>query len=229
MVSEVRKELAENADQKYKQFHQSLVPGLDSMIGVRVPKLREIAKKAAKQDWRQEWDVLSDSCYEELMLKGMLIGYAKLSAEEQMHYLEKFVPQINNWAICDCCCSTWKFMRKDKAFWFDFLKPYFEKDEEFQVRFAVVSLLDHFIEQEYLERIFTIFDSIKQDGYYVKMAVAWAVSVCYVKFPEETWKYLEDNRLDDFTQNKAIQKTRESYRVSGEDKERLLLLKRRDE
>lgn len=228
MIDEIREQLFANADPEYKKFHQSLVPGLTSMIGVRMPKLRQIAKAAAKQEWKAEWDELSDQCYEELMLKGMLIGYGKLSRDEQETYLIKFVPKINNWAVCDCCCSTWKFMKKDSDFWFEFLRPYFESDREFEVRFAVVAVLDHFIESTYLDEIFSVFDGIRHEGYYVKMAVAWAVSVCYVRFPEKTWRYLEQNHLDMFTQNKAIQKARESYRVSPEDKKRLLTLKRQE-
>lgn len=226
MIDEIRRQLSENADPEYKKFHQSLVPGLTSMIGVRIPKLRQIGKWAARQDWQKEWEHLSDQCYEELMLKGMLIGYGKLSRKEQEAYLKKFVPKINNWAVCDCCCSTWKFMKKDSDFWFEFLRPYFKSDSEFEVRFAVVAILDYFIEDKYLDEIFSIFDEIKHEGYYVKMAVAWAVSVCYVRFPERTWSYLEQNCLDAFTQNKAIQKARESYRVSPEDKKRLLTLKK---
>lgn len=228
MINEIREQLAANADPEYKKFHQSLVPGLTSMIGVRMPKLRQISKWAAKQEWQKDWDELSDRCYEELMVKGILIGYGKLTHEEQEAYLKKFVPKINNWAVCDCCCSTWKFMKKDSDFWFDFLRPYLQSDNEFEVRFAVVAILDHFIEEKYLEEIFSIFDGIRHEGYYVKMAVAWAVSVCYVRFPERTWTYLEQDHLDAFTHNKAIQKTRESYRVSPEDKQRLLSLKKQE-
>ena len=94
------------------------------------------------------------------------------------------------------------------------------------MRFAVVSLLNYFVNEEYLFQLFQIFDGMKHDGYYVKMAVAWAVSVCYVRFPDKTFHYLENNKLDDFTQNKSIQKIRESFRVSKEEKEKLLLIKR---
>lgn len=222
----LRTKLNEAVEEKYKEFHQSLVPGLDSMLGVRMPKIREIAKWAAKQNWQEEWEDLSNSCYEELMIKGLLIGYGKLSCKEQTAYLKKYIPLINNWAICDCCCSTWKFMKKDMEYWFAFIEPYLKSENEFEVRFAIVSMLDHFITENYIDRIFVAFDEVRQEGYYVKMAIAWAVSVCYVKFPEKTWDYLEKGSLDDFTHNKAIQKIRESYRVSREEKERLLSLKK---
>ena len=117
-------------------------------------------------------------------------------------------------------------MKKDMEYWFSFLMPYVTSENEFEVRFAIVSLLDHFITDTYIDRLFTVFDTVRHEGYYVKMAVAWAVSICYIKFPEKTWEYLEKGTLDVFTHNKAIQKTRESYRVSKEEKERLLSLKK---
>lgn len=222
----LRTKLNEAVDEKYREFHKSLVPGLEQMLGVRMPKVREIAKWASKQEWQEEWDELANTSYEELLIKGILIGYGKLSQEEQTIYLQKFAPLINNWAVCDCCCSTWKFMKKDMEYWFSFLMPYVTSENEFEVRFAIVSLLDHFITDTYIDRLFTVFDTVRHEGYYVKMAVAWAVSICYIKFPEKTWEYLEKGTLDVFTHNKAIQKTRESYRVSKEEKERLLSLKK---
>ena len=221
----LRTKLNELAEEKYKEFHKSLVPGLTNMLGVRMPKVRELAKWAAKQDWQSEWEELSDDCYEELMIKGLLIGYGKLNIEEQTTYLKKYIPLINNWGICDCACSTWKFMQKDREYWFGFLQQYIHSEKEFEVRFAVVSMLNHFIVDKYIERLYKLFDVIKHEGYYVKMAIAWAVSVCYVKYPQLTWYYLEKKSLDVFTHNKAIQKIRESYRVSKEEKEKLLRLK----
>lgn len=226
MIDAIRNELQKWADPSYKEFHQKLVPGLTTMMGVRMPRLREIAKTAAKGDWKEILDQLREECYEELMIKGMLIGYGKLSRREQTEYLKVFIPQINNWAICDCCCSTWKFMKKDQAYWFDFLYPYLFSNQEYQIRFGLVSLLAHFTGEEYLHPIFSLLDQIHHEGYYVKMAAAWLVSVCYIRYPSETWTYLEQDRLDTFTHNKGIQKIRESYRVSKEDKEHLLTLKR---
>lgn len=229
IIEKVRAELTAAVDLGYKEFHEGLVPGLDSLMGVRMPIVRDIAKRAAKMpEWKDEWALLRAECYEELLVKGILIGYGKLEKEERVVLLQRFVPLIDNWAVCDGCCSSWKFMREDREFWFSFLKPYVSSAREFEVRFAVVSLLDHFIQEDYLEKMFAIFDGIRHDGYYVKMAVAWAVSICFVKYPEETWEYLKRDRLDSFTHNKAIQKIRESYRVSKEMKEELLALKKKE-
>lgn len=222
----IREELEKNADPSYREFHRSLVPGLDNFLGIRVPKLREISRKAAKEDY---WSFVREAdrkIYEELMIRGMMIGYARLSKEEQRRELEEFVPCITNWAVCDCCCSTYKFMKKDQEEWFAFLKTYAASDKEYEIRFALVAMLDYFINEAYIDQVLEILGQVRHEGYYVKMAAAWAVSICYVKFPEKTEEFLRKNLLDDFTHNKSIQKIRESYRVSKEDKERLKTLRR---
>lgn len=111
------------------------------------------------------------------------------------------------------------------SFW-DFLQPCLESSGEFIVRFAVVMLLDYFITGEYIDRIYPVLDRIKHQGYYVKMAVAWAVSMCYVQFPEKTMAYLRNNTLDDFTYNKSLQKITESLCVDSETKKTIRAMKR---
>ena len=224
----LRGELQKHIDETYKQFHTSLVPGLTKMMGVRIPILRELAKKAAKEDYYGFIEDFQPEIYEEVMIRGMMIGYAKFSMEEQKRELKKFIPLINNWAVCDSCCTTYKFMKKNQEEWFSFLEPYLNSSQEYKIRFAVVCLLDFFVQEAFIDRILNCFSDIHHEGYYVKMAVAWAVSVCYVKFPEKTEEFLLKNTLDDFTHNKAIQKIRESYRISKEEKERLNQWKRKE-
>ncbi|WP_297780928.1 DNA alkylation repair protein [Blautia sp.] len=224
----LRGELQKHIDETYKQFHTSLVPGLTKMMGVRIPILRELAKKAAKEDYYGFIEDFQPEIYEEVMIRGMMIGYAKFSMEEQKRELKKFIPLINNWAVCDSCCTTYKFMKKNQEEWFSFLEPYLNSSQEYKIRFAVVCLLDFFVQEVFIDRILNCFSDIHHEGYYVKMAVAWAVSVCYVKFPEKTEEFLLKNTLDDFTHNKAIQKIRESYRISKEEKERLNQWKRKE-
>ena len=224
----LRGELQKHIDETYKQFHTSLVPGLTKMMGVRIPILRELAKKAAKEDYYGFIEDFQPEIYEEVMIRGMMIGYAKFSMEEQKRELKKFIPLINNWAVCDSCCTTYKFMKKNQEEWFSFLEPYLNSSQEYKIRFAVVCLLDFFVQDVFIDRILNCFSDIHHEGYYVKMAVAWAVSVCYVKFPEKTEEFLLKNTLDDFTHNKAIQKIRESYRISKEEKERLNQWKRKE-
>ena len=229
MIEEVKRQLNELAEPEYREFNKKLMPGTENVLGVRLPTLRKIAKQLAKGDYRLFLSEADESTHEETMLQGLVIGYAKMDMEERMEYLKNFIPKITNWAVCDSCCMSYHFMENNREAWFSFLKDYWESEKEFEIRFAIVALFSHFAEQEYIHKIFEIFHSVQNDGYYVKMAVAWAISVFYVKFKEETTNFLGHNNLDVFTQNKAIQKIRESYRVSKEEKEQIKKFKRTEE
>lgn len=228
-----RQNLLKLADEQYRQFHSGLVPGEERILGVRLPELRKMAKEISQKhlyEFLKEMDEVDpgqeDVFYEEIMLEGLTIGYGKLSLGERFAYLDKFVPKIRNWAVCDSCCSTYKFMEKYPAESWEYIQKFLDGSKEFEIRFGLICILDYFVCDEYLDRVFEICSNISHEGYYVKMGVAWLVSVCYVKYPERTEAFLMDNHMDDFTQNKSIQKIRESYRVSKEDKERLKRLKR---
>lgn len=203
-----------------------------NLLGVRLPVLRKLAGRLAKQDWRENLEALSahiqaakendkaDICFEEVMLWGFLTGQGKverdLTLQEQFAYIRSFVPYMDNWSLCDSFCAGLKFTREFPAQTWAFLQPYFGDGREYAVRFSVVMALTYFVTGEYVDSLFEVFDRIRHEGYYVKMAVAWAVSVCYVKFPEKTMHYLDNNRLDDFTYHKALRKITESRCVSQE-------------
>lgn len=225
-MDEIREKIFELADEKYKEFHSGLCPNTNNIVGVRVPLLRNYAKELAKGDFRNYLTNAKDEYYEEVMLQGMVIGLAKMELEERLDYIKRFVPKIDNWAICDVFCAGLKFVNKNKEEVWKFLGQYLKSNKEFEIRFGVVMLLDFYITEDYIDRVIKILNEIKHEGYYVKMAVAWAISVCYIKFPSETIKLLQENELDDFTYNKALQKIIESYRVSEEDKEVIRTMKR---
>lgn len=214
-------------DKTYQEFHKGLCPNVEDIIGVRIPDLRKIAKQIAKENPREYLEKIPKEYYEEKMLQGFVIGYMKASLEEKLRYLDKFVPAIDNWAICDCCTSTYKFTNQYQKEVWEYLKKYLNSNKEFELRFAIIMLMDYYLTEEYIDEVLKIYDNIHHDGYYVKMGVAWALSVCYVKFPERTMKFLKNNNLDDFTYNKALQKMIESYRVDEKTKQLFRKMKRR--
>lgn len=222
----IKEQLISLSEEKYAAFQKKLIPGENNIVGVRIPQIRALAKQIAKNGWRGFLKDAENGSMEETMLWGLVIGYAKMDPSERINFIASFIPEIKSWAVCDTFCSNLKFTAKHKEVVFDFLKPYFKSENEFFVRFAVIMLMDYFIDDEYLGKVFKILDSVKHEGYYVKMAVAWAVSMCFVKFPEKTYIYLGSNSLDDFTYNKSLQKIIESYRVSSEDKEKIRKMKR---
>ncbi len=223
----IRERLNELADPKYKEFQGKLLPGIDNILGVRVPKLRNLAKEIARGDWETFLAENDRQWYENDMLQGLVIGCAKMDFEKRLTLTREFVPRINNWAVCDVFCGSLKDTKKHKERMWEFLQPYLKSDQEYEIRFGVVMLLSHFVEKDYLERAFGAFDGITSEAYYVRMAVAWAVSVYFVHFPEESMAYLEHNRLDGWTYNKALQKITESYRVDGETKVKIRSMKRK--
>ena len=220
MYKKIRQDLLDLQDKKYKQFHSSLCPGINNIIGVRVPVLRNYAKKLSKQENIKEYISFNKTkYYEEVMLQGMLIGLIKnFDIKETLTMVANFVPKIDNWAVCDIFCAGLKAVNKNKEIFWIFIQNYLKSEKEFEIRFATVIMLDFFIEEKYINKIFNIFDNIKHDGYYVKMAVAWAISIAFIKFPAITMKYLKQNKLDVWTYNKALQKITESSRVDSKTK-----------
>lgn len=215
------------ADEPYRRMQNKIVPGVENILGVRVPKLRALAKQIAKGDWRAYLSDARDDTMEEVMLQGLVIGYAKAEPEEKLRFLAEFVPKIDNWAVCDVCCSSLKFTEKNREKVFDFLQRYLQSSREFELRFAIVMLMDFYITEDYIDSLLKLYDGIHHEGYYVKMAVAWAISVCFVKFPEKTMQYLRSSGLDDWTYNKGLQKITESYRVDDATKAVIRSMKRK--
>lgn len=223
---EVREELFRLQDKKYQQFHSNLSPGVDNIIGVRVPVLRKFAKELFdKHSFSFLFSNIGNDYYEEIMIKGMLIGFLK-DIDEVIKYSKLYIPLISNWGLCDTFCAGLKITKKNKQKMRDFILSYLNSSLEFEVRFLLVMILDYYIEEEYLEDNFKIFDSIKLDDYYVSMALSWAISICFVKFYDETVDYFKRCKINNFSYNKAITKACESYRLDNKQKEQLKFLRK---
>ena len=223
MYKEILEEIKGLADEKYREFHKKLIPGVETeFLGVRVPTLRSVAKRICKEDFRIFLAECEDTgIYEMIMLYGMVLAGAPCEFEEKLSYLEKFIPKIDNWAVCDTVCASLKDVKRNKDRMYEFLKPFLRSDKEYELRFAIVILIQYYLTEKEVDMVLDWYGNIHHEGYYVKMAVAWGISVCFVKFRDKTLKFLEQGAPDPFTYQKAIQKIRESYRVSREDKEML--------
>lgn len=218
-----KKILEENVDTEYKAFHEKLVPGAHNVRGVRSPIIKQLAKEIVKEDYNCFLEERSFDYYEEKMLYGLVLGNLKLPFEQVAKHIIEFVPAIDNWAVCDSFCSSLKITIKNKEKMWSLLERYFNSKEEYELRFAVVMLMDYYLNPLYIDKVLTVLANVNHNGYYVKMAVAWAVSSAFVKEREKTLKFLCSDSMDRWTHNKSLQKIRESYRVSKDDK--LLLMK----
>lgn len=223
----IRNQLLKLAEEEYRKFSSALIPNINNVLGVRLPALRKLAKQIANGDWRAYLTHADSEFFEETMLQGMVIGCARTDIEELLHYTADFVPKIDNWSVCDSFCSGLKFTKTNMERVWGFIQPYLLSDKEYELRFGVVMLLCYYVEDNYIDSVLQLLDQIKHEAYYVKMAVAWAISICYIKFPAPTMIYLQHNTLDNDTYNKALQKIVESLRIDPETKSRMRSMKRK--
>lgn len=108
----IRTQIFELIDPEYQKFSAALIPNIDNVLGVRLPELRKIAKKIAKDDWRTYLKTAEDEYFEEIMLQGMVIGYVKTDINDQLSYVASFIPKIDNWSVCDSFCIGLKFTKR---------------------------------------------------------------------------------------------------------------------
>lgn len=226
----IKEHLLQLAERGNKKFTESLNPGVEHILGIRVPDLRKLAARIAKGDWEAYLDAADTYYMEERMLQGMVLGCIRPDADVEvyLHRVTQFVWNINSWSVCDTFKfgGGKKFVEANKDRLWEYLKTWMHAEGEYEIRFGVVMSMQHFIDEEHLGELFSLYDGIRHEGYYVRMAVAWALSVCFVKFPERTLAYLKQNSLDKFTYNKALQKITESYRVDAATKDVIRAMKR---
>lgn len=222
----VRRELEALADEPYRIFQSRLLPGTENILGVRVPLLWKLARRLVKEEGSGYLERSSQDTYEEIMLQGMIIALLKEDVGQTLKRLPAFMARADNWAHCDIVCSGLKKVKDDREGVLAFIRSYIDSEKEFEVRFAVVLLLNYYIDGTYIEATLALLKQAVHPGYYVKMAVAWALSACYVRFPEKTLACMKEGNFDDFIYNKALQKITESFQVDRDEKAFIRSLKR---
>ncbi|MEG2815068.1 MAG: DNA alkylation repair protein [Oscillospiraceae bacterium] len=226
VYEEIQQRLLALSEPKYREFSAKLLPNSGNIIGVRLPILRGLSKELARGAWREYFAQNRHEYMEETMLQGMTIGALSEDIDAVLAQVRCFLPHINNWSVCDSFCAGLKITKSNKEKMWSFLREYLQSDSPFEIRFALVMLLDYYIDEEHIENIQKAFDEIKNEDYYVRMSLAWALSMCYVKLPAQTLPYLKNNTLDTFTYNKALQKICESRRVDDETRALMRSMKR---
>lgn len=248
---EIREKLFANQDIKYQAFQSKLIPNIDpdTVIGVRTPVLRKLAKELIKQ-YGLSRKISEDSLdlflsdlphkyFEENQLHAFILSEMK-DFEQVIELVEEFLPFVDNWATCDQ--MSIKIFKKHKQELLLYLKrwiergrsdvrsPQEEKQKEKQkqtytIRFGIVTLMNLYLDDDfkpdYLKRIV----EIDSEEYYVNMARAWFFATALAKQYDATLPFFEERKLDKWTHNKSIQKAIESYRVSKEQKDYLKTLR----
>ncbi|MGN0015233.1 MAG: DNA alkylation repair protein [Candidatus Gastranaerophilaceae bacterium] len=190
-------------------------------FGISIPELRKFAKEIAKCRYNVFLDNNPLDSFEMKMLHAFVIGYAKDDVEKLTDYFEKFIPYVDGWAVCDALCQSFTIARKNQKYVFNKLSKYFNSTKEFDSRVVSVMLLSHYLNDEYIDKVFTVLNTLNTEEYYSRMGVAWAVATIMGKYPKKCLCFLKNNSLDEKTYKKSLQKIRESFRVSDEIKEKI--------
>ncbi|MBQ2754394.1 MAG: DNA alkylation repair protein [Clostridia bacterium] len=215
------RELFELQDLKYRDFHSKLMPTIDkdTVIGVRVPALRKLAKEVFNNGGYGEFlKALPHRYYEENNLHAFLIEQItdfNLCIEET----EKFLPFIDNWATCDMFRP--KIFKNHKTELLKRIKVWIKSKETYTVRFAIGMLMVHYSDNDFKKEYAELVAGVKSDGYYVNMMIAWYFATLLWKQYDIILPYIENNVLPLWVHNKTIQKATESYRITKEQKEYL--------
>lgn len=217
----IREELFSLKEDKYKSFSGKLTKTKYPLIGVRIPLLKKIAKEIKNEDLM----TTKDCYFEEIMLEGLTIGYLK-DTDVVIEKLKDFIYKIDDWSVCDSCCANLKIVNKNKKKMWDFIIGFKNSNKEFEVRFMVVMMMQYYLCDEYIDKVFEIIDDIRCDSYYANMSVSWLICEALIHYEEKTIVYLWECNLNKFTFNKAISKACESFRIRDDLKEKLRKLKR---
>ena len=225
IVDEIREDLFANQDVKYRDFQSKLTPTIEAntAIGVRTPVLRKLAKAYSKrQDVDDFLADLPHKYFDENQLHAFILSEIK-DFDECIGKLESFLPFVDNWATCDQMSP--KCFKKNHEKLLPYLNKWIKSDDTYTVRFAIVTFMSHFLDDDFDEGYLKLVSDIKSDEYYINMAIAWYFATALAKQYDKTIPYIENKTLDVWTHNKAIQKSIESYRVTAEHKEYLKSLK----
>ena len=220
----IEKELFKLQDKKYKDFQSKLVPTIDpnAIIGIRTPELRNLAKKLIKEDYNSFLDSLPHNYYEENLIHFFIIAMIK-DFDECIKRTNEFLPYVDCWSVCDQ--SSPKSFKKNHKKLLPYIKKWIKSKKTYTIRFGIRMLMNEYLDEDFKPEYLELVSNIKSEEYYVNMMIAWYFATALAKQYEYTIKYIENNKLDKWTHNKAIQKAIESYRITPEQKEYLRKLK----
>ena len=224
-VKDIQDILFEMQDVKYKEFIRKLIPTVDpnSVIGVRTPELRKLAKKLMKEGTYADFlNHLPHSYFDENQLHAFLITEIK-DYDRCVEEIGKFLPYVDNWATCDQMSP--RVFKKYKEEILDEIREWIRSEDTYTVRFAIGMLMKHFLDDDFDLTYPEMVASVKSEEYYINMMTAWYFATGLAKQYEAILPYFEKHKLDTWTHNKSIQKAVESYRITAEQKEYLKSLK----
>ncbi len=223
----IQYKLFEYQDLGYREFNSKLIPNIDkeTMIGVRIPDIRKIEKSLSTEEKEKFLLKLPHKYFEENMLHGIIISNMK-EYNKVITNLEKFLPYVDNWAVCDSISP--KIFKKNREKAIENVLSWIKSNHTYVCRFGIGMIMQLYLEDEYFKKTYLdIIAKIKIEDYYINMMRAWTFQVALVKQWKEAIVYIEKGLLDEFTHNKTISKSCDSYKIEKEKKEYLKTLRRK--
>lgn len=212
-------------DKGYRDFHSKLIPTIseETIIGIRMPAMRKLAKEYAKDPESEDFlKQLPHTYYDENVLHALLVAEIR-DYDTCVRKVEHFLPYVDNWAVCDVFSP--KVFRKNRDKLIEKVREWSASERPYTCRFGMEMLMTHFLDEDFRPEYLEIPVAVHSGEYYVNMMIAWFYATALAKQWDATVGYIEKHRLDPWTHNKTIQKARESYRITPEQKEYLKALK----
>lgn len=224
-VDRIRERLFSLRDEQYRAFNSALLPTVnpETVIGVRTPALRGLAKELSGTPMAESFlRALPHGYYEENALHGFLLERIR-EPETVYAELERFLPYVDNWAVCDLVSP--KALSKDTDLLYEHLLAWIASDRVYTVRYGIGMLMRYFLDERFSPDHLALVASVRSEEYYVNMMVAWYFATALAKQEEATLPYFTERRLSPWIHRKAIQKALESRRIPEELKARLKTLR----
>lgn len=221
----IRKRLYALQDLDYREFHSHLMPEIkkEKIIGVRIPKLRALAKELHCEGMADlVFASIPHETYEELNLHGFLIEYIK-DYNACIEALDVFLPYVDNWATCDMVSPKVVGMHRDKLL--SQIKKWIISDHDFTIRYGLGMLMRHYLDDGFRPEYLELAAGVRREEYYVRMMVAWLFATALFKQYDSAVLYLQERRLPKWTHNKTISKACDSLRMTKEQKNYLKSLR----
>ena len=218
ITEEIRNRLFALQDIPYRDFQVKLIPGIEkeSVIGVRTPELRKLAKEYLRHPEIDGFlQDLPHTYFDENQLHAFLLSERK-DFESCMEQTERFLPYVDNWATCDQMSP--KVFGKHKGGLLPHCRKWINSGKTYTVRFGIGMLMQHFLDEDYQEEYAELVASVRSEEYYINMMIAWYFATALAKQYESVLPFITEKRLDPWTHNKTIQKAVESYRITPEQK-----------
>lgn len=225
LETRIQKELLSMGEEEYRNFSAKLMPTVSKscVIGIRVPLLRKYAGRL--EHYEDFLNTLPHTYFEENNLHAFLIERER-DFDKCIEMLDAFLPYLDNWATCDSMKP--KALKKEPEKLLLHIKKWLGSGETYTVRYAINLLMSFYLDDHFCEEYLMLVADVRSKEYYVNMMRAWYFATALAKQYEKTLPYMEEKRLDAWTHNKTIQKAVESFRISKEHKERLKMLKRKE-